>query len=217
MVTAPGPTEEILLQAELGVSFHHCWWVWFQFKGITRVMQQPVSLPARGASLPKQFHTPWKSSGQLRSNTPRQSEIWNEIKGKTTALLVLSVFALEILPIKTWVETFRGWLLPISVQWGGLSRRSGVLSLDREELAVKKSWQDPKSEWFWDRCASINLMHSSGRKWIILYFGKGLYGMAEDCNAQEVHSKLMCCVLHKMALQLQWNKSTWHILRPEKQ
>lgn len=41
-----------------------------------------VHLPARGASLPKQFHTPWKLSGQLRSNTPRQSETWNEIKRK---------------------------------------------------------------------------------------------------------------------------------------
>lgn len=30
MVTAAGPTEEILLHAELGVSFHHCWWGWFQ-------------------------------------------------------------------------------------------------------------------------------------------------------------------------------------------
>lgn len=37
------------------------------------------------------------------------------------------------------------------------------------------------------------------------------------CNTQEVYSKLMCCVLHKMALQLQRNKSTWHMLRPEKQ
>lgn len=86
-VTAPGPTEEILLHTELGVNFHHCWWGWFQFKDITRVMQQPVHLPARGASLLKQFHTPWKLSGQLRSNTPRQSETWNEIKGKKHSIV----------------------------------------------------------------------------------------------------------------------------------
>lgn len=102
-----------------------------------------VHLPARGASLPKQFHTPWKLSGQLRSNTPRQSETWNEIKRNNTALLPLSAFALEILPIKSWVETFRGWRLPIGEQWGGLSWKSRVLNLDRG-LAVKKSWQDPK-------------------------------------------------------------------------
>lgn len=97
-----------------------------------------VHLPARGASLPKQFHTPWKLSGLLRSNTPRQSETWNEIKRKNTALLPLSAFALEILPIKSWVETFRGWRLPIGEQWGVLSRRSRVLNLDRG-LVIKKS------------------------------------------------------------------------------
>ena len=104
-----------------------------------------------------QFHTPWKLSGQLRSNTPRQSETWNEMKAKTTALLPLSVFALEMLPIKTWAKTCRGWLLPFGEQWVGISWRSRVLNLDKGGLAVKRSWQDPKSECFWDRYALINL------------------------------------------------------------
>lgn len=43
MTTAPGPEEEILLPAKLGVSFHHCWWGWFQCKDITRMTQQPQS------------------------------------------------------------------------------------------------------------------------------------------------------------------------------
>lgn len=104
-----------------------------------------------------------------------------------------------------------GWLLPVGKnEVGSDEDQKFSTRLEQGKLAVVAR---SVSECSWDRHAVIN-PHSSGTRWVIVHFGKGLHDMAEDCVAQEVHSKL-CAAQTGTAVTA--NGSPWHILRLRKE
>lgn len=105
-----------------------------------------------------------------------------------------------------------GRLLPVDENEVGSDEDQKLSTrLEQGELAVMAR---SEPECSWDRHALVN-PHSSGMRWVIVHFGKGLHDMAEEEDiVQEVYSKL-CAAQNGTAVTA--NGSPWHILSPGKQ